>query len=178
MRKPHIFSRYLMVVLVLAQSLFAVPASADHVLGRINRLVGEATYQGKEPETGQDCAVEELAENIDWLEHHIDTYGSIVAKQPDIWGDARLTKYRDEYERILYRELTNFSDKINASIAQSDSSFLAQALALSAAASGQAPATTTTTTAGTAAPSPVSTQSTALSSTVTNANGLNCPGSA
>lgn len=174
MRKPHLFSRYLMVVLVLAPSFFAVPASADHILGRVNRLIGEATYQGKEPATGQDCAVEELAENIDWLEHHIDTYGSIVAKQPDVWGDARLTKYRDEYERILYRELTNFNDKINASISQSDSSFLAQALALSSAASGQAPAAgTTTTTTGTAAPNPVSAQTTALSTTVSSASTLN-----
>ena len=68
-----------------------------------------------------------LAENIDWLEHHIDTYGSVVAKSPDIWGEARLTKFRDEYEKMMFRELAGFEVRINASIAQSDSAFLAQA---------------------------------------------------
>ncbi len=94
----------------------------------------EATYSGVEPATGGKSPVDCLAENIDWLEHHIDTYGSIVAKQPDIWGEARLTKYRDEYERIMFQELTNFHIKINGSIAQQDSAFLAQALALAGAA--------------------------------------------
>jgi hypothetical protein len=134
--------RCVLALLVVTPWAVLSTANAEHIFGRIKRLDFETKYHGTEPCSGKDGAVECLAENIDWLEHFLDTYGTVVAKQPDIWGEARLTKHRDEYERIMFRELTNFSVKINASISQSDSSFLAQALALSAAASGQAPTIT------------------------------------
>lgn len=122
------------------------PAKADHFFGRVVRLVQEKEYNGTEPATCADGSIEILAENIDWLEHHIDTYGSIVAKQPDIWGEARLTKHRDEYEKILFQELNQFEFKLNAAIRQSDQSFATAAIALSDAA-----ATTTSTTSRTPA---------------------------
>ena len=42
--------------------------------------------KARRPAPARTAAIECLAENIDWLEHYIDTYGSVVAKQPDIWG--------------------------------------------------------------------------------------------
>lgn len=122
--------------LVVFQAVLPSTVGAGEFFGRLKRLVTESEYQGTEPVMGQDCAMECLAENIDWLEHHIDNYGSIVAKQPDIWGEARLTKHRDEYERIMFGELGKFNSTINASVSQQDGAFLAQAFALSAAASG------------------------------------------
>lgn len=80
--------------------------------------------------------VERLARQIDRLEYHIETYGSIVAKQPDIWGEARLTKHRGEYEEILFNEKDAFDVTINASISRSDQAFLANAMSISAAISG------------------------------------------
>ena len=123
--------RYLLAILIFAQSLPLNSAQANPIVGQIKRFVQETSYHGSEPETCQDGAIEDLAENIDWLEHYIDTYGSIVAKQPDIWGEARLTKHRDEYERMMVRELNQFKNTINGSISQQDGAFLAQALALS-----------------------------------------------
>ncbi|TWT87714.1 hypothetical protein Mal64_32570 [Pseudobythopirellula maris] len=123
-------------VLIALQAIIPAPAQADHIFGRLARLVHESTYHGKEPETCEVGAIEDLAENIDWLEHHIDRYGSVVAKQPDIWGEARLTKHRDEYERVMFGELGGFDVRLNAAITSSDGAFLAQALALSAAATG------------------------------------------
>lgn len=137
MRNRHKLSRVICILLTLAQPLGSSPALADHPVARAKRFVEEATYSGVEPNTGGKSPVDCLAENIDWLEHHIDTYGSIVAKQPDIWGEARLTKYRDEYERIMFQELTNFQVKINGAISQSDNSYLSQAFALSAAVAGK-----------------------------------------
>ncbi|MAT71818.1 MAG: hypothetical protein CMJ58_20100 [Planctomycetaceae bacterium] len=122
----------------LVHSTLAPPVAADHFFGRVVRLVEEKEYNGTPPEMCEDTAIEELAENIDWLEHHIDRYGSVVAKQPDIWGEARLTKHRDEFERMLYQELNQFQFTLNAAIRQSDSSFAAAALALSAAATSPA----------------------------------------
>lgn len=132
------YLRTLLAGCVVLQSLAPSVAPADPIFGRLGRLVHEATYHGVEPATCEVGAIEELAENIDWLERHIDKYGSVVAKQPDIWGEARLTKHRDEYERMMFGELNQFQYTINASISQGDSAFLAQAIALSNAASGAA----------------------------------------
>ena len=83
------------------------------------------------PETCKDDAVEQLAAQIDWLEHHIDRYGSIVAKQPDVWGQSRLTRYRYEFESELKSKLGDFQDLNNASLQRSDQSFVGIAMALS-----------------------------------------------
>ena len=81
-------------------------------------------------------SVEKLATEIDRLECHIENYGTIVAKQPDVWGQSRLTKYRQDFEYIMAQRLDKFAETINASIARSDQAFLASALALQSAASG------------------------------------------
>lgn len=136
MSTPNRAVRVLLAGVIVLQA-FCPAASADHFVAKLKRLVGEVEYTGEPPLMGCDSSMEMLAENIDWLEHYIDTYGSVVAKQPDIWGEARLTKHRDEYERIMFGELNQFKATINATISQGDSSFLAQAFALSNAAAGQ-----------------------------------------
>ncbi|QEG43839.1 hypothetical protein [Roseimaritima ulvae] len=136
MYAKRLFIRCLLSICIVTQALTPTAACGGEFLGRLKRLVGETEYQGTAPRMGHDGAMECLAENIDWLEHHIDTYGSVVAKQPDIWGEARLTKHRDEYERMMFAELNQFKSTLNAAISQGDSAFLAQAFALSAAASG------------------------------------------
>lgn len=115
------------------------------------------------PPTAKDACVEDLAEEIDWLEHHLASYGTVVAKQPDVWGQARLTKHRHEFEKQMAAQLNKFGASIQGSLARSDQAYLAQAIALSAALSGpQAvqtlPSTTQTseqsTTTQTSAPAP------------------------
>lgn len=134
MKKIHRSTTYLLLFTFAWQTVLTTPLYADHIFARIGRLGKEAHYHGTPPAMCEDGAIEVLAENIDWLEHHIDCYGSIVAKQPDIWGEARLTKHRDEYERILYQELNQFEFTLNAAISQSDQSYASAALALSSAA--------------------------------------------
>ncbi|MEM9351517.1 MAG: hypothetical protein AAGA92_00745 [Planctomycetota bacterium] len=141
MRRIRETTTQLLLLSFTLQTLLATDCRADHFFGRVVRLAQEKEYHGTEPATCKDGAVEQLAENIDWLEHHIDKYGSVVAKQPDIWGEARLTKHRDEYERILYQELNQFEFKLNAAIRQSDQSFASAAVAL-----GNATSTKETTT--------------------------------
>jgi hypothetical protein len=79
-----------------------------------------------------------LAKDLDCLEEHIDKYGSVVAKQPDIWGQARLTKYRDEFEKEMFKEYTLFKDTLQGSLSRSDQAYVANAFALSAAAQAKA----------------------------------------
>jgi hypothetical protein len=98
----------------------------------------------EKPDTCQDPPVEQLANQIDWLEHYIDEYGTIVAKHPDVWGESRLTRHREEYERQMAQQLNGFDVTYQGSLARSDQAYLGFALALSSAASGTttAPATT------------------------------------
>jgi hypothetical protein len=84
----------------------------------------------EKPASCPDDEVERLAAEIDWLEHHIDTYGSIVAKHPDVWGQSRLTRHRAEYEEQLRAQLGGFQEINNASLRRSDQAFLGLALAL------------------------------------------------
>ena len=72
-----------------------------------------------------------LGQDLDHLEKHIDWYGSVVPKVPDIWGQARLTQYREEFEEVMHEELTGFNLSLQGSLARSDQAFFAQANALS-----------------------------------------------
>lgn len=75
-----------------------------------------------------------LAADLDHLERHIDWYGSVVAKVPDVWGQARLTQYRDEFEKTMAKEVENFEFSLQGSLARSDAAYFASATALSFAA--------------------------------------------
>ena len=82
------------------------------------------------PDRAADDDVERLAAEIDWLEHHIDVYGSIVAKSPDVWGQSRLLRHRVEYEEQMRAQLPLFEERTHAALRRSDQAFLGMALAV------------------------------------------------
>jgi hypothetical protein len=84
-----------------------------------------AENQHKEPPT-----VKSIAGDIDCLEKHLDKYGSIVPKHVDVWGQARLMMYRQEFERVMRQDAYTFSPTLQATIARSDQAFLANALSI------------------------------------------------
>jgi hypothetical protein len=94
---------------------------------------------GHVPAVCKDPTVMALAHDLDHLEKHIDWYGSAVAKVPDVWGQARLTQYREEFEKQMAYELDRFQFGINGSISRSDQAFFASATALSFAVQPPAP---------------------------------------
>lgn len=79
----------------------------------------------------------QMAQAIDELEHEIDGFGSVVVKQPDIWGEARWTKYRQDYEGVLNKELDRFRFTLAAQVSEADSAFLLSATALAGGAGGE-----------------------------------------
>ena len=85
----------------------------------------------------QQTSMRSLAQAVDGLERDIEQFGSVVVKQPDVWGQARLTKHRDEFEQQMSAELTNFQFTLQGSVAGADQAYFADAMALSAAASSQ-----------------------------------------
>jgi hypothetical protein len=94
-------------------------------------LIDEGIFTSDEPPT-----VRALARDIDSLERHIDTYGSVTLKQPDVWGQARLTLIRDEFEQTMKADLGTFKATLQGTFSASDQAYFLNALALSAAASG------------------------------------------
>lgn len=90
------------------------------------------SFKVRKPEFVPDENMDRLTREIDWLERQIETYGSVVPKQPDIWGEARLTRHRHEYDVQMSDELDEFSNTLNASIRQSDQAITQLAIALGA----------------------------------------------
>ncbi len=117
---------------VLSLAAAAAPAGE---FGRVFR--GLATplkaVHRQPPAVAVDPCIEDLAARIDWLEAHLDAYGSIVAKQPDVWGQSRLTRHRAEYEDQMRRQLGLFTERTSAALRRSDQAFLGMALALQSA---------------------------------------------
>lgn len=126
-----------LVSLTLALALIGAGSARSGDLGILR------FFQRKHPPTCKDMDAERLAEEIDWLEALIETYGTIVPKHPDVWGEARLTKHRHEIEQQMSTELNQFRETVNASIRRSDQSYFGAALSISAALSeGAQPAST------------------------------------
>ncbi len=71
-----------------------------------------------------------LATDLDHLEKHIDWYGSVTVKSPDIWGQQRLTRYREEFEREMVKELDQFELTLQGAQARSDQAMASFALSL------------------------------------------------
>ena len=55
----------------------------------------------REPLLSKERSLMAMARDLDELERHIDRFGSVTAKTPDVWGQARLTSYRQETEKRL-----------------------------------------------------------------------------
>ncbi len=82
--------------------------------------------------------VRALAQDLDQLEEHIEKYGSVVAQHPDVWGQARLTKHREDFEKQMARELDQFAFTLQGSTTRSDTAYFYDAFALSTAAAAAA----------------------------------------
>jgi hypothetical protein len=118
-------------------------ASGQHLKNKLHSVKKETLrdlFVRQPPATGEDDCIEQLAREIDWLEAYLDRYGSVVAKHPDVWGESRLTKFRNEYEQELARRISCFKVRDNAAIARSDLAFLASATGLGLAIESPPPA--------------------------------------
>ncbi len=92
-----------------------------------------------EPKVVTNPTMHAAACDLDHLEKHIDWYGSVVAKTPDVWGQARLTRYREEFEREMSVDKNPFALELQGALARSDQAFFAHATALSLAARPRPP---------------------------------------
>jgi hypothetical protein len=75
----------------------------------------------------------DLARQVTELEEDIHRCGSITVKQPDVWGDADLISYTQEYEQVMISQLGNFQPTIQGFVARSDQAELQSVTSLGAA---------------------------------------------
>lgn len=85
----------------------------------------------------QNPTMMSLAADLDWVDQRIDHYGSVVAKQPDLWGQPRFTKYREQYEKLMAADAKEFKFALQGATNRSDQAFVANAVAISQAISSQ-----------------------------------------
>jgi hypothetical protein len=76
--------------------------------------------------------LEDAARRIDHLQSCLANDGSVVVKQPDVWSQARMTKFRKEYENTMALQLTKFSTILSAQIARSDTATFSSQTSLAA----------------------------------------------
>ncbi|MFM8735644.1 MAG: hypothetical protein ACKOC8_10675, partial [Pirellulales bacterium] len=122
------------VVALLLLTLTATPLAARE-FGHVFRSLAvpwKAAHREPPPPSSSPC-LDDLARQLDWLEHHLDCYGSIVAKQPDVWGQNRLTRARLEYEDQMHEQLGRFTERTSAAIRRSDQAYAGMALAIQSA---------------------------------------------
>lgn len=104
--------------------------------GTVLLLAATADAGGPKLPWQSQTTLSRLASKIDRLEKHIEVYGTIVPKTPDVWGEARLTKFRVEFEEQMAGQKSAFGETINAAISRTDQAFLTTAMTLQAAISG------------------------------------------
>jgi hypothetical protein len=114
--------------------LGAEHASAGEVGRMLRGLTAPLHHARHPPSPPADPCVEDLAARIAWVQRRLERDGSIVAKQPDVWGQNRLTAHRLEYEEEMRRQLGQFALRSSAALRRSDQAFLGMALAVQSAA--------------------------------------------
>ena len=120
-------------LIALVAGLTAVPAAAEFPRLLRGLAAPFRAAHREAPPLPEDPCLDVLTGEVLWLEHHIDHYGSIVAKSPDVWGQNRLTRHRAEYEQQMRAQLDRFESRASAALRRSDQAFLGMAMALQSA---------------------------------------------
>lgn len=84
----------------------------------------------------QQDPVLELAKRVTHVEDDLRRDGTITIKQPDVWGDANLMEYQQEYDKQMKDRTGAFSESIQAFIASSDNAVVSAETSLAAALGG------------------------------------------
>ena len=70
---------------------------------------------------GPACTLADLGKSIDAADREIRAAGTIVIKQPDVWGQDRMTSFRRDFDLRMRGELDRFQPVLSAQVARSDS---------------------------------------------------------
>ena len=113
----------------LALALLSQIAGAQDQPGLLSRF-----HKPPQPPTLTD-----IGRTIDHVQDGILDQGTVVIKHPDVWSQARMTKFRKEFEAQMKGQLGIFNDVLAARIARTDSAGFTSQTALGASLTPLAP---------------------------------------
>ena len=131
----------LVVLILVAWATLGGLAEAQLVTGG-ESIVGKLNpFNPFDP--SQPVTVVEICKRLDCIAEQLRDDGLVVVKQPDVFSQARLTRFRNDFDVQMSSDLTNFHLVLAARINRLDAATTTQTTALSAALS--APGTTNVT---------------------------------
>ena len=148
MRRPSCLSRLCLILVPLLLAAAAATCEAQTFLDKIKIGRHKQTKQDPvHPCFGKNyppCNMVQFANCIDILEEGIRDDGIIVIQQPSVWGQARMTLYRKDFEKGMQAELGKFGLVLSARVRRTDQAGFESQTSLCAALSKGATAATRT----------------------------------
>jgi hypothetical protein len=105
----------------------------DHMHGGYVRDLVKQVWGYADPENAEVLSVHQLACLIDCLDKKLYCYGKIAVQAPSVFGQNRMTGYRQDFEDQMKGQLDKFELIINAYQRRSDSAALTSATSIAAA---------------------------------------------
>ena len=131
----------LILLALLACPVLCRSARAQLVTGGDSIFVKLNPFRPFDP--SQPVSVSELCKRLDCVAEELRDDGLVVVKQPDVFSQARLTRFRNDFDNQMSTDLNNFHLVLAARISRLDSATTTSTTALSAALA--APGTTNVT---------------------------------
>jgi hypothetical protein len=129
---PRNFRLRLIVLLIAVPFVAAAPAAAQHVT-----VEEESWLERFNPfrpfDPSQPITVPELCRRLDSIAERMRDDGLVALKQPDVFSQARLTRFRNDFDNQMSSDLGTFHLVLAARINRLDSATTTQSTALSAA---------------------------------------------
>lgn len=146
--RQNAFQRKCLLILLASQQALGTLAFADGLFDRLKAGRHAQTKQEYHTKTIHHTPpynLSQIASLTDVVEEGVLDDGTIVLKRPDIWSQARMTKYRREFEDEMKTEVSQFKSVISARVARSDQATFESATSLGAALSSTRPGSNGTT---------------------------------
>ena len=108
-------------LVVVALIVTAPVTSSCEPIGLIDSPIGFS--EGEPADTlkppGGAATLHDLARECDVVDRHVELDGSIVAdRELSVWGQARLTMYREEFETQMLTQLTTFQPTLQGAVSR------------------------------------------------------------
>jgi hypothetical protein len=117
---------------LLLMSAFLVPMSRVHAQSTTQTPPHHLWLNWRRP-VGPPCyTMKQVGHMIDCVEDDIRDDGFVAVKHPDVWGQARMTKYRVDFENGMVDNTTKFESILSAAVLRADQASFEQATALGA----------------------------------------------
>ncbi|QDU59247.1 hypothetical protein Pan216_00740 [Planctomycetes bacterium Pan216] len=128
--------RRLIVPMLVSSALIAGPPAQVLQAGWFDRIKagrhkdkqGFLLKEFDDPNTA--CTLVEVGQALDGIEEGVMDDGVVAVKQPDIWGQARMTRYRLDFENEMKKDLNAFKFILSARVARTDQAAFQQETAL------------------------------------------------